>query len=360
MRSIYKSARFVIESVAWLYLSVLACLTMWVVIPMVIQWTPTVVISGSMEPAVMTGDILVAQPVSPDEVNNGMIKVGMVVLAYDPMRPTQLYTHRVVEVFPDHSMTTKGDANLSHDPIHLPASSVQGIERLRLPYIGLPSLAVRTGNVVQLSIMAAGTALAGFLTWNRKKRVQAQEAESSEAVYATRAEAKRAALSKRSWFSASLGRTTTAVALVIAAIVGGSSATFTGYTSQPTNKWVASSTFASTTASCGGGVYTVTAGATVTCAVGTVSGTTTNYTMTIQGTGALVQWSLNTDWTGVAKWQYSKAYGTGVSDTGNITQQSGYKIMGATNGCQTTATCNYGYVSSTKPAVVFTVQVTTT
>jgi hypothetical protein len=98
----------------------------------------------------------------------------------------------------------------------------------------------------------------------------------------------------------------------------------------------------------------------LTCAVGTVSGTTTNYTLTVKGTGALVLWTVTADWSAVTKFQSAKAYGPGVTDTGTITQKTGYQIKGAANGCGQASACNHAYVSSTKAAEVFTVQIVRT
>jgi hypothetical protein len=111
---------------------------------------------------------------------------------------------------------------------------------------------------------------------------------------------------------------------------------------------------------CGGAIYTGVAGTTVTCAPGTVSGTTSNYTLTVTGTGALVQWSVTADWSGVTNWYRSKAFGNGVSDTGDIMLRTGYQIKGSAGTSTNPAdNWNHAWVSSTKAAEVFTVQVVT-
>src|SRR5687767_8761046 len=54
---------------------------------------PFVVRSGSMAPAIDTGDIVVTRPVTPDQLGS-----GDVVTFRDPSRSDALVTHRVVKV----------------------------------------------------------------------------------------------------------------------------------------------------------------------------------------------------------------------------------------------------------------------
>lgn len=115
------------------------------------------------------------------------------------------------------------------------------------------------------------------------------------------------------------------------------------------------------TATCGGATYKVTAGATLTCEYVSTSGLTSSYKLTVTGTAPAAtpaKWAVTADWSGVANFQNGKAYGTGVSDTGAITQQSGYQIAGMANGStDPTQSWNHAYVSAAKAAEVFTVQV---
>jgi len=67
------------------------------------------VMSGSMEPAISTGDVVVAKPMSPMDA-----KVGDVVTYKEPHAPGRLITHRVkrMEAQADKvRFTTQGDAN---------------------------------------------------------------------------------------------------------------------------------------------------------------------------------------------------------------------------------------------------------
>lgn len=115
------------------------------------------------------------------------------------------------------------------------------------------------------------------------------------------------------------------------------------------------------TATCGGATYKVSAGATLTCEHVSTAGLTSNYKLTVTGTAPAATpalWTVTADWSGVANFQNGKAFGTGVADTGAITQQSGYQIVGMANGStDPKQSWNHAYVSAAKAAEVFTVQV---
>lgn len=129
-----------------IYLTMVGSLVLWAIFPLFLGWTPTVVVSGSMEPRISVGDIIFADPMDTDEVIH-TVKRKNVLLAEDPNKPGRLVTHRVVEIINGgNSYITKGDANVSNDSTPIPAKNVLGIEKLRVPYIGIPIYAMQTGN----------------------------------------------------------------------------------------------------------------------------------------------------------------------------------------------------------------------
>lgn len=112
-----------------------------IVAPFVVQAVPSVVgadrsytvLSGSMQPAIAPGDIVVVNSVDPNQIEKGEI------ITYrlpDSETPT---THRVVAVDrTDQSLEfrTKGDANENVDPASVPAEAVVGEVMFVIPYIG--------------------------------------------------------------------------------------------------------------------------------------------------------------------------------------------------------------------------------
>jgi signal peptidase I len=224
---------------AYLYLSTLVSLALCALLPLALGWHSTVVMSGSMEPNIATGDILAAQPASGSDVLDGRIKAGMVVLAEDPMRPGTMYTHRVAMVLPDGGLVTKGDANATPDPVHLVPGSVQGIEMLRIPYLGIPLQAARTGNVVPATGLVVLTVLAVMIVRDERRLARPRRLQQ---VFSTRAEARKARLGSRGIFAAFASRATGIVAMLLA-LLAGSTAAFTGWAGTSGNTMYAAAYF---------------------------------------------------------------------------------------------------------------------
>lgn len=108
------------------------------VVPFVVMAAPfliggnqaLVVLSGSMEPAMSTGDMVVTEPVDPAAIHEGDI------ITYE--RGRELVTHRVVDRVQDPGMAfrTKGDANEDPDQYLVDESQVRGRVMLIVPYYG--------------------------------------------------------------------------------------------------------------------------------------------------------------------------------------------------------------------------------
>lgn len=151
---------------ALLYLFVVAGLLLGTLVPaVVVRWQPLAVVSGSMQPAIRSGAMVLVEPATPDRFYD-----HPTVVAYpDPARPERLVTHRVVAASTDGtgavSYTTKGDANRVPDSDAVPHEAVIGSVRMVVPFVGLPALWLRHGNLGALtawalvSLLAAGALL---------------------------------------------------------------------------------------------------------------------------------------------------------------------------------------------------------
>ncbi len=118
----------------------------------VFGWRVDTVLSGSMEPALSTGDVVVTMPVAA-----GTIRAGDIV-TYSSLSGRSYTTHRVVavETEPELRFITKGDANRGPDPSPILPGQVAGIVALHLPYLGLLFAFIRTpiGLVLTIAIPA--------------------------------------------------------------------------------------------------------------------------------------------------------------------------------------------------------------
>ncbi len=125
-----------------LYLWVLLWLLLAVVVPSVgFGWQPVVITSGSMQPLIRPGDVVLSGAVED-------VEAGQVITYEDPARPGTLTTHRVLSVTEDGALRTQGDANATPDSTLVPRDNVLGRGRLLVPLIGLPLLWLSGGAVL--------------------------------------------------------------------------------------------------------------------------------------------------------------------------------------------------------------------
>jgi signal peptidase len=111
---------------------VIAILILTTLVPFPGNFKVKVVKSGSMEPYIKTGGIVVIKPSDSYKVND--------VITFGEDTKTQIpTTHRIVKVEGEggaRTFTTKGDANDSNDPETTRLSEVRGKVVLTVPYLG--------------------------------------------------------------------------------------------------------------------------------------------------------------------------------------------------------------------------------
>jgi signal peptidase I len=107
-----------------------------VALPGTIGWHSFTVMSGSMEPSIHTGDVVIDQKIRPPDA-----RPGDVVTFSDPANPHRLITHRVRSLRVHGSVAqvvTKGDANNTTEHWTVPARGTIGRVELRVPHLGYP------------------------------------------------------------------------------------------------------------------------------------------------------------------------------------------------------------------------------
>lgn len=126
------------------------------VAPVALGLRSTVVLTGSMRPAIEPGDVVLSSrvPVS-------MLRPGQVLLFDNPAHQGVYLMHRYERPGPGGSIITRGDANRVEDSTPVPSRNVRGVPRLRVPWIGMPIVWLRLGTPPR--VMYAGAALAGLL-----------------------------------------------------------------------------------------------------------------------------------------------------------------------------------------------------
>jgi signal peptidase I len=129
--------------VLWVFVNLTLLLTVWVGLGWGIGgWKPVVITSGSMEPTLGVGDVLLIDTHPAEELAQRAIVVFS--------RRGEQIAHRVFAVEPD-GLVTKGDANPTPDPDRVQLTDVRGAGRLVVPVIGLPIVWVKDGNWVPLA-----------------------------------------------------------------------------------------------------------------------------------------------------------------------------------------------------------------
>lgn len=115
-------------------LSLIMLATLFVMIaPHFLNWQFEAILSGSMSPALDTGELVVVFPVNPNA-----IQIGDIIVFHPPREPDTLIVHRVVAIESGSplSFQTKGDANPSADAYLVPAYNVVGKVRFHIPLLG--------------------------------------------------------------------------------------------------------------------------------------------------------------------------------------------------------------------------------
>lgn len=124
-------------------------------LPRLLGWSGTTVVTGSMEPRIRPGDIALSSPIDPDE-----LRAGQVISFRDPSGFTDVpVLHRIVEVRDDGTFTTQGDANRNPDSTPVAHGDVIGIGRLLVPAIGKPVIWLQQGDALAFGLFVAAIAV---------------------------------------------------------------------------------------------------------------------------------------------------------------------------------------------------------
>lgn len=116
-------------AVANFWLVVVLSMGAWALLPVAVGWTPLVITSDSMTPALSTGDILVI-----DDYDGRPLDIGTVVTYRQAGR---LITHRIVDATDD-GHVTQGDANPTADSTTLTRDAIEGTGRIVVPLLARP------------------------------------------------------------------------------------------------------------------------------------------------------------------------------------------------------------------------------
>lgn len=143
--------RNVLAGCARTVLITLVCLLGWSVLPLAVGWQPNVVMTGSMEPAIMTGDVVVTRQVPADQ-----LRVGHVLLVDGPLQDGRTLLHRYDRATDTGDLVLRGDANDDVDSTPVAIEHVRGVGTLRIPWVGQLAVWVTHGQFFPLALALFG------------------------------------------------------------------------------------------------------------------------------------------------------------------------------------------------------------
>ena len=136
-------------------------------------WRVDTVLSGSMEPKLGIGSVVVTRPIPSQD-----IKTGDVITFRSPLNG-QLVSHRVIAIIDGNPVIfrTKGDANQTADPFTVPASNLVGKISFHIPYLGYFAQFIKTRWGVLLTLFVPGLIIIASEIRNMWRELSAQEIE---------------------------------------------------------------------------------------------------------------------------------------------------------------------------------------
>jgi signal peptidase len=123
----------------WIAVTVISVLIIWFAVG-VFPIRPYVILTGSMEPVIKPGDIVLVQRYDPNET----LQVGDII----QYRSGEIFVfHRLIEIFEEDKVTKyrmKGDNNPTEDPAPVETKDLRGRVIKIIPKIGYPALFLKS------------------------------------------------------------------------------------------------------------------------------------------------------------------------------------------------------------------------
>lgn len=128
---------------------------------------PLIVLTDSMNPEIVGGDLIICHTIEAEE-----IKTGDVISFFDPVgNGTSIVTHRVIEIINDSGeieFRTRGDNNNAEDKTLVPAENVVGIYINRIGGLGKVALFMQSKTGFVVSVILPVLLLVGYDMIRRK------------------------------------------------------------------------------------------------------------------------------------------------------------------------------------------------
>lgn len=151
-------------------------------VPKIGGYCPLIVLSGSMEPEINSGDLIICKQINADQ-----IKVGDIISFFDPdSSGTAVLTHRVTEISEENgalSFRTKGDANNTEDRLAVPAGNLVGEYKFSISGAGNAAMFMQTTAGLIVCVVVPLILLVAYDVI-RRRRFEAQTQKDTAALLA--------------------------------------------------------------------------------------------------------------------------------------------------------------------------------
>jgi signal peptidase len=135
--------RQITTGVVWAVMVTGALLALAIAGPMALGDHPQTDLTGSMEPTISPGDVVINEQIAPTEA-----RIGDIVTFRDPEQQSKLLTHRVVAIHRRGdgllAFVTQGDANNTQERWRVPADGQIGRVFYTVPWVGHIAVFART------------------------------------------------------------------------------------------------------------------------------------------------------------------------------------------------------------------------
>lgn len=173
------------DIIAWVLVGLLSAFVAVVLIMLMIGFRPAVVLTPSMTPNIMPGDMVVFKKVDAEK-----LKVGDVITFYMTQEAMDKkgtsFTHRIIEIIPNgdgtYSFRTQGDANETPDSSITPESRVLGKVQFVVPWVGRLFLFIKNNLLVIIGCIISIVLLCYLLSMLYKQLKSQPQAESVGAM----------------------------------------------------------------------------------------------------------------------------------------------------------------------------------
>lgn len=133
----------------------------------VMFWKPYAIVTGSMEPAIKRGDIVLLE-----KTDFGQLKVGDVITYAKGSVPV---THRIYNLSSDGVIWTKGDANANVDPYKIYPDEVIGRVKYTIPKIGWVLILLNWSPLIRYAVLSISIAAITLIAYTSIPRTEAEQ-----------------------------------------------------------------------------------------------------------------------------------------------------------------------------------------